>query len=252
MVKSSRNPQAVALSQEELGGDPQSPPNSFIQLLIKCLCRTGGDLDQNTELQSLIKKVEGESPKEVFFKVAKGMFADGKFNWGRVTAFFYFASKLAVKALCKNIPQVVKNIMGCAMEFLRSRLLGWIKDKGGWVPRLLWHQQQENRSRRRWQSPHWSPHRLYRSHHRSPHQSRHWSCHRSRHHRRHRSRHWSPHRSPHRSLHRQEDVVVGLGVWVFLGGPPAGMVLTHPPPLLPHLLCLPGGLGTIIVLGICR
>lgn len=35
--------------------------------------------------------------KEVFMKVAMEIFSDGKFNWGRVVALFYFACRLVIK-----------------------------------------------------------------------------------------------------------------------------------------------------------
>uniref|UniRef100_A0A287D6M4 BCL2 associated X, apoptosis regulator n=2 Tax=Sciuridae TaxID=55153 RepID=A0A287D6M4_ICTTR len=48
-------------------------------------------------LQGMIAAVDTDSPREVFFRVAADMFADGNFNWGRVVALFYFASKLVLK-----------------------------------------------------------------------------------------------------------------------------------------------------------
>lgn len=40
----------------------------------------------------------GLSPtKDVFMKVAFEIFSDGKFNWGRVVALFYFACQLVIK-----------------------------------------------------------------------------------------------------------------------------------------------------------
>uniref|UniRef100_A0A2I3TXJ3 BCL2 associated X, apoptosis regulator n=2 Tax=Catarrhini TaxID=9526 RepID=A0A2I3TXJ3_PANTR len=48
-------------------------------------------------LQGMIAAVDTDSPREVFFRVAADMFSDGNFNWGRVVALFYFASKLVLK-----------------------------------------------------------------------------------------------------------------------------------------------------------
>lgn len=45
----------------------------------------------------MIAAVDTDSPREVFFRVAADMFSDGNFNWGRVVALFYFASKLVLK-----------------------------------------------------------------------------------------------------------------------------------------------------------
>ncbi|PNI29182.1 BAX isoform 9 [Pan troglodytes] len=84
----------------------------------------------------MIAAVDTDSPREVFFRVAADMFSDGNFNWGRVVALFYFASKLVLKALCTKVPELIRTIMGWTLDFLRERLLGWIQDQGGWV-RLL-------------------------------------------------------------------------------------------------------------------
>lgn len=35
--------------------------------------------------------------KDVFMRVAYEIFSDGKFNWGRVVALFYFACRLVIK-----------------------------------------------------------------------------------------------------------------------------------------------------------
>lgn len=35
--------------------------------------------------------------KETFMKVALEIFSDGRFNWGRVVALFYFACRLVIK-----------------------------------------------------------------------------------------------------------------------------------------------------------
>lgn len=35
--------------------------------------------------------------KDMFLKVAVEIFSDGKFNWGRVVALFYFACRLVIK-----------------------------------------------------------------------------------------------------------------------------------------------------------
>lgn len=45
----------------------------------------------------MIAQVGCLAPREVFFRVAAEMFADGTFNWGRVVALFYFACKLVIK-----------------------------------------------------------------------------------------------------------------------------------------------------------
>lgn len=60
-------------------------------------------------LHRMIEQVQSNPPKEVFFRVATEMFADGNFNWGRVVALFYFACKLVLKvsdSCCTNIKYI--------------------------------------------------------------------------------------------------------------------------------------------------
>ncbi|XP_021101627.1 apoptosis regulator BAX isoform X2 [Heterocephalus glaber] len=122
-----------------MGGDTlelameQVPQDPSTKKLSECLKRIGDELDSNMELQRMIAAVDTDSPREVFFRVAADMFADGNFNWGRVVALFYFASKLVLKALCTKVPELIRTIMGWTLDFLRERLLGWIQDQGGWL-----------------------------------------------------------------------------------------------------------------------
>ncbi|EAW52418.1 BCL2 associated X, apoptosis regulator [Homo sapiens] len=81
----------------ELALDPV-PQDASTKKLSECLKRIGDELDSNMELQRMIAAVDTDSPREVFFRVAADMFSDGNFNWGRVVALFYFASKLVLKA----------------------------------------------------------------------------------------------------------------------------------------------------------
>ncbi|XP_028714999.1 apoptosis regulator BAX isoform X1 [Peromyscus leucopus] len=110
----------------------QPPQDASTKKLSECLRRIGDELDSNMELQRMIADVDTDSPREVFFRVAAEMFADGNFNWGRVVALFYFASKLVLKALCTKVPELIRTIMGWTLDFLRERLLVWIQDQGGW------------------------------------------------------------------------------------------------------------------------
>uniref|UniRef100_F6YGW2 Apoptosis regulator BAX n=1 Tax=Equus caballus TaxID=9796 RepID=F6YGW2_HORSE len=121
-----------------MGGDTpelgleEVPQDASTKKLSECLKRIGDELDSNMELQRMIAAVDTDSPREVFFRVAAEMFSDGNFNWGRVVALFYFASKLVLKALCTKVPELIRTIMGWTLDFLRERLLGWIQDQGGW------------------------------------------------------------------------------------------------------------------------
>ncbi|XP_028929283.1 apoptosis regulator BAX isoform X1 [Ornithorhynchus anatinus] len=120
------------LTPEQLGGSELPPPDASTKRLSECLRRIGDELDSNMELQRMIESVDTNSPRDVFFRVAAEMFADGTFNWGRVVALFYFACKLVLKALCTKVPELIRTIVGWTLDFLRERLLGWIQAQGGW------------------------------------------------------------------------------------------------------------------------
>lgn len=45
----------------------------------------------------MIDGLSPESPQGTFLDVAREIFADGNFNWGRVVMLFYFAYKMAKK-----------------------------------------------------------------------------------------------------------------------------------------------------------
>ncbi|KAM8927502.1 apoptosis regulator BAX [Pelodytes ibericus] len=112
----------------ELGSTEDLHMNAATKDLCDCLRRIGDELDNNMELQRMIEKVQSNPPKEVFFKVAMEMFADGNFNWGRVVALFYFACKLVLKALRTQIPLIIN----WTMEYLRDHVVQWIQNQGGW------------------------------------------------------------------------------------------------------------------------
>ncbi|NXR34643.1 BAX regulator, partial [Zosterops hypoxanthus] len=124
--------------------EPQ-PSSPDTKRLSECLRRIGDELDSNMELQRwaggcgcrgrvcrapepaltlpavpcprMIEQVGCDAPKKLFFRVAKEMFADRTFNWGRVVALFYFACKLVLKALCTKVPELVQTILRWTMEY---------------------------------------------------------------------------------------------------------------------------------------
>ncbi|XP_066483569.1 apoptosis regulator BAX-like isoform X3 [Tiliqua scincoides] len=83
-------------------------------------------------LKCMIDQVQAYPPKEVFFRVATEMFADGTFNWGRVVALFYFACRLVLKAICAKVPELIRTVIGWTMEYIREHVLNWIQAHGGW------------------------------------------------------------------------------------------------------------------------
>ncbi|XP_053546798.1 apoptosis regulator BAX [Bombina bombina] len=128
-----RSPNMASADVPELGNTEELQcGDSSTKRLSECLRKIGDELDGNMELQRMIEQVQNNPPKEVFFRVATQMFADGNFNWGRVVALFYFACKLVLKALCTHVPHMIRTIINWTMEYLREHVLQWIRDQGGW------------------------------------------------------------------------------------------------------------------------
>uniref|UniRef100_A0A1A8P8U8 Apoptosis regulator BAX n=1 Tax=Nothobranchius rachovii TaxID=451742 RepID=A0A1A8P8U8_9TELE len=120
----------AVVSREELGAAELCDPNH--KKLAQCLQQIGDELDSNTELQRMINDSALTPSKEVFVKVAYEIFSDGRFNWGRVVALFYFACRLVIKALITHIPTLIRTIISWTSDYLRDHVINWIRDQGGW------------------------------------------------------------------------------------------------------------------------
>ncbi|XP_068192661.1 BCL2 associated X, apoptosis regulator a [Antennarius striatus] len=120
----------VSLTRAQLGGRELCDPNH--KRLAKCLQQIGDELDNNVDLQRMIKNSALQPTKELFMKVAFEIFSDGKFNWGRVVALFYFACRLVIKAVLDDLPGIIRTIISWTMDYLQEHLITWIREQGGW------------------------------------------------------------------------------------------------------------------------
>lgn len=118
------------VTRSQLGGAELSDPNH--KRLAQCLQQIGDELDNNTQLQSMINDSALQPTKEVFVKVAYEIFSDGKFNWGRVVALFYFACRLVIKALLTKVPDIIRTIITWTIDYLQDHVINWIREQGGW------------------------------------------------------------------------------------------------------------------------
>ncbi|XP_070703665.1 BCL2 associated X, apoptosis regulator a [Pempheris klunzingeri] len=121
---------STAVTRAQLGGGELCDPNH--KKLGQCLQQIGDELDGNMELQRMIENSAILPTKEMFLKVAVEIFSDGKFNWGRVVALFYFACRLVIKALVTQVPDIIRTIISWTMDYLRENLINWIREQGGW------------------------------------------------------------------------------------------------------------------------
>ncbi|XP_066498726.1 apoptosis regulator BAX-like [Hoplias malabaricus] len=116
----------ATVTRSQLGGTELCDPK--LREVGQCLKKYGDELDQDVKLQSLINQLK--PTKEVFVAVAREIFADGIFNWGRVVTLFYFACELVKQAL--RIPDLIQTIISWTVDFMVGPVINWIKEQGGW------------------------------------------------------------------------------------------------------------------------
>ncbi|KAJ8347281.1 hypothetical protein SKAU_G00286820 [Synaphobranchus kaupii] len=120
----------AVVTRSQLGGTELCDPNH--KKLARCLQQIGDELDSNTQLQSMINDASLKPNQDVFLQVACEIFSDGKFNWGRVVALFYFACRLVIKALVTKVPDIIRTIISWTIEYLQDHVINWIREQGGW------------------------------------------------------------------------------------------------------------------------
>ncbi|KAL7850263.1 hypothetical protein SRHO_G00196120 [Serrasalmus rhombeus] len=118
------------VTRSQLGGSELCDPSH--KKLAQCLQQIGDELDSNVQLQSMINDSALQPTKDVFVKVACEIFSDGKFNWGRVVALFYFACRLVIKAVVTKVPDIIRTIINWTIDYLRDHVITWIREQGGW------------------------------------------------------------------------------------------------------------------------
>ncbi|XP_029293717.1 apoptosis regulator BAX-like [Cottoperca gobio] len=121
---------STAVTRAQLGVEELTDPKH--KKLGHCLQQIGDELDGNVELQRMINDSSLSPTKDMFLKVAIEIFSDGKFNWGRVVALFYFACRLVIKALVTKVPDIIRTIISWTMDYLQENVFNWIRDQGGW------------------------------------------------------------------------------------------------------------------------
>ncbi|KAG1968442.1 bcl-2-like protein [Pimephales promelas] len=119
------------VTQGQLGGVELCDPSH--KRLAQCLQQIGDELDGNTQLQRMLNDSALQPTQDVFMKVAREIFSDGKFNWGRVVALFYFACRLVIKAILTKVPDIIRTIISWTMSYIQEHVVNWIREQGGWV-----------------------------------------------------------------------------------------------------------------------
>uniref|UniRef100_A0A3Q3B600 BCL2 associated X, apoptosis regulator a n=1 Tax=Kryptolebias marmoratus TaxID=37003 RepID=A0A3Q3B600_KRYMA len=125
-----RHVESITLSREDLGSEELTESNH--KEVAQTMQLIADDLDRNVQLQTMINDPSIRPSFEVFMNIASVIFSDGKFNWFRVVTFFYFVSKLVIRAYKPQILELVRKIINWAIDYLQDNLINWIREQGGW------------------------------------------------------------------------------------------------------------------------
>ncbi|KAL5006699.1 hypothetical protein ScPMuIL_015505 [Solemya velum] len=121
---------APAVEELQEPGTPVGPPMEHVQEIARALRCIGDELDRDEKIQSMIAKIPPDAPHQSFLKIAGDFFSDNIYNWGRVVALFYFAYRMALKAL-DRIP-LIRAIINWVINFIVDKVAPWIIERGGW------------------------------------------------------------------------------------------------------------------------
>ncbi|XP_014771066.2 apoptosis regulator BAX isoform X2 [Octopus bimaculoides] len=108
---------------------PTGPPMSQLEEIGRALRCIGDELDGDQRLQDLVSRIEPEDIPNTFLNVASAI-VSVNLTWDIVVRFFYFAYKMAIKAL-DRIP-LIRAIINLVINFIVDNLADWILSRGGW------------------------------------------------------------------------------------------------------------------------
>jgi hypothetical protein len=92
--------------------------------------------DQHEQLfQQICFKVDlSESQaKRNFDRIAKEIFTEGNWNWGRIVSLITFIGVVSHHFVEQERPEMVCEVIQWLLQFIRVHLITWIIEKGGWV-----------------------------------------------------------------------------------------------------------------------
>ncbi|XP_041634220.1 apoptosis regulator BAX-like [Cheilinus undulatus] len=69
---------------------------------------------------------------ERFKEVADQVFQHG-ITWERIAVLFYVAGRMALRMVEAHLPTSVKDILRWTTDLFKNKLLGWIREHGGWI-----------------------------------------------------------------------------------------------------------------------
>ncbi|KAK4468449.1 hypothetical protein MN116_007654 [Schistosoma mekongi] len=120
----------------QLSSLPRAEPHSIEAIVAHNLAEIGDEINRiyGPRLDRMIKLLPVEEcPLEMFYNVARVLFARGPTNWGQVITLFYFGYRLVVQRVKKGISNAFYQVCRCLVSFCRQiNIFVWIAQQGGW------------------------------------------------------------------------------------------------------------------------
>ncbi|CAH8612155.1 unnamed protein product [Schistosoma bovis] len=120
----------------ELSSLPRAEPHSVEAIVARNLAEIGDEINRiyGPRLDRMIKLLPVEEcPLEMFYNVARVLFARGPTNWGQVITLFYFGYRLVVQRVKKGVTNAFYQVCRCLVSFCRQiNIFVWIAQQGGW------------------------------------------------------------------------------------------------------------------------
>nr|CAX70134.1 Bcl-2 homologous antagonist/killer (Apoptosis regulator BAK) [Schistosoma japonicum] len=120
----------------QLSSLPRAEPHSVEAIVAHNLAEIGDEINRiyGPRLDRMIKLLPVEEcPLEMFYNVARVLFARGPTNWGQVITLFYFGYRLVVQRVKKGIANAFYQVCRCLVSFCRKiNIFVWIAQQGGW------------------------------------------------------------------------------------------------------------------------
>ncbi|CAH8547306.1 unnamed protein product [Schistosoma turkestanicum] len=120
----------------QLSALPRAEPHSIEAIVARNLAEIGDEINRiyGSRLDRMIKLLPVEDcPLEMFYNVARVLFARGPTNWGQVITLFYFGYRLVVQRVKKGIANAFYQVCRCLIGFCRQiNIFVWIAQQGGW------------------------------------------------------------------------------------------------------------------------
>ncbi|CAH8631421.1 unnamed protein product [Schistosoma rodhaini] len=120
----------------QLSSLPRAEPHSVEAIVARNLAEIGDEINRmyGPRLDRMIKLLPVEEcPLEMFYNVARVLFARGPTNWGQVITLFYFGYRLVVQRVKKGVANAFYQVCRCLVSFCRQiNIFVWIAQQGGW------------------------------------------------------------------------------------------------------------------------